>query len=145
MISRDYVATTSVDIGGSPDEVWEALIDPDRIEQYMFGARVETDWEVGSPIVWRGEWNEKSYEDTGKILAFEPPRRLSYSHYSPLSGEPDLPENHHTVTIELTPSDDATSVTLTQDNNDTEQARDHSQENWERMLGGLKAHVEGTA
>jgi hypothetical protein len=34
--------------------VGRALIDPDEIEQYMFGSRVETDWEPGSPLVWRG-------------------------------------------------------------------------------------------
>jgi len=34
-------------------------------------------------------------------------------------------------------------VSLSQDNNTTEQARDHSQKNWEVMLTGLKRLLEG--
>jgi hypothetical protein len=33
-------------------------------------------------------------------------------------------------------------VTLTQDNNATEEAKAHSEENWKRMLEGLKHYVE---
>jgi uncharacterized protein YndB with AHSA1/START domain len=137
-----FVAKASADIDASPQEVWDALIDPDRIEEYMFGTRVSTDWEVGSPIIWRGDWQGKQYEDKGEILEYQPQRRLSYSHYSPLSGEPDLPENYHTVTIDLAPYEKGTTVTLAQDNNATEEAREHSEANWQSMLDGLKEHLE---
>jgi hypothetical protein len=59
-----------------------------------------------------------------------------------LSSEPDSPENYHTVSIELTSMNGATQVTLTQDNNDSEAARDYSQKNWSTMLEALKEHVE---
>jgi uncharacterized protein YndB with AHSA1/START domain len=49
------VATATVDIDATPQRVWSALTDPDEIEKYMFGSRVDTDWKPGSPIVWRGE------------------------------------------------------------------------------------------
>lgn len=143
MTANGYVAEARVDIDASPQEIWDALIDPDRVEQYMFGTRIRTDWEVGSPITWSGEWQGKSYEDKGEILEFQPETRVSYSHFSPLSGAPEVPENYHTVTIELTPNDKVTTVTLAQDNNDTEEARDHSRANWQSMLDGLKRHVEG--
>lgn len=39
--------------------------------------------------------------------------------------------------------DAGTEVTLTQDNNDGEEARDHSEENWEMVLGGLRELLEG--
>ena len=138
----DYIAEANVQIRSAPKEIWDALTDPERIETYTFGAQVETDWKVGRPITWRGEWKGKEYEDKGEILEFEPHRHLSYSHYSALSGEPDLPENYHTVSIGLTPVNGATQVTLTQDNNDNEEARDHSQKNWSSMLEALKEHVE---
>jgi len=61
-------------------------------------------------------------------------------------GKPDTPENYHSVTIELTGAGSGkTRVSLSQDNNATEEARDHSQKNWETMLGGLKKYVEGRA
>ena len=81
--------------------MWDALVDPEAIRRYMFGTIVISDWTEGSPIVWRGEWKGKAYKDTGVILRLERGRVLRYSHFSPLSGLPDTPENHHTVTIEL--------------------------------------------
>ena len=137
-----YTASASTAIDAPPETVWDGLTDPDLIEQYFFGARVETDWTVGSPIVWQGEWEGEPYEDKGEILAVEPAERLVYTHWSPLSGEPDVPENYHTLTYELTAREDGTEVTMTQDNNATEEARDHSEENWTAMLEGLRELLE---
>jgi hypothetical protein len=67
---------------------------------------------------------------------------LQYSHFSPLSGLADKPENYHTVTIELSNGDAKTRVMLTQDNNATDEARADSEENWNTMLKGLKEFVE---
>ena len=102
----------------------------------------ETDWNVGSPLVHRGEYRGKPYEDKGKILKVEPQRLLSYSHFSPLSGQPDVPANYHTVTIELSRQGTQTKVSLSQDNNATDEAREHSEKNWKMMLEGLKKLLE---
>lgn len=40
-------------------------------------------------------------------------------------------------------ADVGTIVTLAQDSNDTEEARQHSEGNWATMLAGLKDYVEG--
>jgi hypothetical protein len=53
-----------------------------------------------------------------------------------------VPENYHTVTIELAADGNRTQVNLTQDHNETEEARAHSTKNWETMLAGLKRVVE---
>jgi uncharacterized protein YndB with AHSA1/START domain len=138
----DLVTLASISIHAPLPKVWNALIDPDAIKQYMFGATVTSDWEPGSPITWKGEWKGKPYEDKGRILAIEPPRRIRYSHFSPLSGLPDRPESYHTVTIDLTGEDGRTLVSLSQDGNDTERARDRSEQNWHLMLQGLKRLLE---
>jgi uncharacterized protein YndB with AHSA1/START domain len=137
------VATAAVEISASRERVWTALTDPEQIEQYMFGSRVETDWERGSPIAWKGEYQGKEYEDKGEILEIEPERRLKVTHFSPLSGKDDVPANYHTLTYELEQHGDKTRVSLSQDNNGTEQEAEHSKGNWEKMLTGLKAFVEG--
>jgi uncharacterized protein YndB with AHSA1/START domain len=130
-------------VNAPADRVWEALVTPSQIAQYMFGAEVRSDWTPGSPITWQGEWEGRAYEDRGVIRRVERGRMLEFSHYSPRSGQPDLPENHHTVTIELSPAGPAaTRVTLSQDNNATEEARAHSAKNWDAMLAGLKKLVE---
>jgi hypothetical protein len=47
--------------------------------------------------------------------------------------------------VELSPEAAGTRVTLSQDNNETEEAREHSTKNWAMMLAGLKKHVEARA
>ena len=76
------------------------------------------------------------------ILQLIPGRKIRYSHFSPLSGQPDLPENYHNVTVELTDDGNQTWVMLAQDNNATEEERLHSQANWEKMLANLKKYLE---
>jgi uncharacterized protein YndB with AHSA1/START domain len=136
------IAKASITIKVPTIRAWDALTNPDLIRQYMFGTNVISDWKEGSPIIWKGEWQGKSYEDKGVILSFEPPRLIKYSHFSPLSGLPDMPENYHTVTIELSGERTQTLVSLSQDNNSTEQAREHTSRNWSMILEGLKKLLE---
>jgi uncharacterized protein YndB with AHSA1/START domain len=108
----------------------------------MFGSQVVTDWEQGSPIVWKGEYEGNKYEDKGEIVEIEPERRLKVTHFSPLSGDEDRPENYHTLLYELDERDGKTHVSLSQDKNASPEAAEHSQANWEKMLAGLKEVVE---
>jgi uncharacterized protein YndB with AHSA1/START domain len=138
----DHVASAAIEIDAPPGEVWTALTDPEQIKTYMFGSQVETDWQPGSPIVWNGEYEGKKYEDKGEIVEIERERRLKVTHFSPLSGEEDVPENYHTVLYELEKDGEQTRVSLTQDNNSSAEAAEHSKSNWEKMLAGLKKVVE---
>ena len=139
----DYVATAETEIGASPAQVWAALTDPKLIKKYMFGSLVETDWQQGSSIVWKGEYEGKTYEDKGEILEIETERRLKVSHFSPLSGQEDVPDNYHTLLYELKQNGDKTHISLSQDKNASEEEAERAKGNWEMMLGGLKEVVEG--
>ena len=141
-MSHDLIARASLTVDAPRAKVWDALVSPKAIKQYMFGATVVSDWRPGSPIVWKGEWQGKPYEDKGTILEVEPGKSLRYSHFSPLSGLPDEPKNYHTVTIELSGEGDQTRVALAQDNNPTDEARVHSEKNWGMMLAALKKFLE---
>ena len=141
----DHVAKASTTIDAPPAKVWDALVDPAAIKQYMFGTNVTSDFEEGSAITWKGEWEGKAYEDKGVIQKLEPNRRLQYTHFSPLAGLPDTPENYHTVTIDLSSDGARTNVALSQDNNPTDEEREHSEKNWRMMLEGLKKFVESHA
>ncbi|THD61996.1 SRPBCC domain-containing protein [Phenylobacterium sp.] len=94
-------------------EVWETLTSQEGMKAYMMGAEVQADWRVGGPIVMRGEYNGKPFEDRGEVRSFEPWRRLSYTHTSSAA-----PDQTHVVTIELEPQDDGTEVKVTQENAD---------------------------
>jgi uncharacterized protein YndB with AHSA1/START domain len=137
-----FVATASTDIDAAPDVVWRVLTSPEEVKKYMFGTTVESDWTPGSSIVWRGEYEGKPYEDKGEVIACEPQRRLEVTHFSPLSGQDDLPENYHRLTYALEPVDVGTRLVLTQDGNGSQDEADHAQANWEQMLAGLKRVAE---
>jgi uncharacterized protein YndB with AHSA1/START domain len=141
-VTKGLVAKASIKISAPVSKVWDALVNPEVIRQYMFGTTVVSDWKKGSPIVWKGVWKGKAYEDKGTILELTAERLLSYTHYSPLSGLPDAPDSYHSVTIKLSRSGEGTTLSLSQDNNPTEAARGHSQKNWEAMLDGLKRLLE---
>ena len=145
-MARGYEAIKSITIQASRDEVWEALTDPEKVKEYMHGAEMSTDWKKGSPIVWKGEWKGRSFEDKGTVLAVEPKKLLSYTHWSPMGGSEDKPENYHTVTYDLAGEDGKTTLTLTQDNNPTQEEADQmAQNNWGPVLEGLKETVERAA
>lgn len=140
---KGLIAEAEVTIHARADKVWEALTTPALIKQYLFGTNVESDWEVGSPITYTGEWEGKQYKDKGTIVEFEPEKRFVSTYWSSMSGKPDTEENYSTVIYELTAEDDdATTLTITQDNNATEESREHSEKNWTSVLKGMKEMLE---
>ena len=141
----DHIAKASTTIDAPRAQVWEALVTPSMIREYMFGTDMSSDWKEGSAVTWKGEWQGKAYEDKGTILRIEPERVLEYTHFSPLMGLPDKPENYHKITIELSGDGSRTNVALSQDNNPTDEEREHSEQNWKMMLDGLKKFVEANA
>jgi uncharacterized protein YndB with AHSA1/START domain len=141
-MSEQLIAKAATSIKATRDSVWEALVTPAAIKQYMFGADVETTWRVGGAIRWKGEFSGKPYEDQGVVLRFEPGHVLQYSHFSPQSEKRGGAEDHHIVTISLAGAGDETEVALTQDGNADQTARKAAEKNWAAMLEGLKRHVE---
>lgn len=138
----EFVAKANTTIHAPASKVWDAITRPHLIKQYLFGTDVISDWKVGSPIIYKGEWQGKAFEDKGTILEMEPQKTLISTHWSPLSGVPDTPENYHQVTYSLLEQNGETEVTITQDNNASEQEKEHSEQNWKQVLEGLKNLLE---
>jgi uncharacterized protein YndB with AHSA1/START domain len=130
-------------IPASEAEVWETLTSREGMKAYMMGADVEADWRVGGQIAMRGEYNGKRFEDRGEVRSFEPRRRLSYTHVSSAA-----PDQTHVVTIELTPREGGTEVTVTQAPSEgvdaTADAKNKAQyeKTWAAMLESLEKAVE---
>jgi uncharacterized protein YndB with AHSA1/START domain len=137
MAQANIVARAEIDIDATPSRVWDALTDREQIKRYMFGSEVTTDWQAGSPITWKGEYDGNAYEDKGEVVEVDEQRRLVVTHFSPLSGGEDVPENYHTLTYEL-----GTHLSLSQDGNGSDEEANHARANWERMLEQLKHVVE---
>ena len=142
-MSNTATAKATTVINAPASKVWEALTQPEQIRQYLFGTQVTTDWHVGSPITYKGEWKGKPYEDKGKVLEIEPRKRLVSTFWSALAGLPDTPENYKTVRYELAPEGDRTKLTITQDNNATQEEATEAEKNWRMVLDGIKKLLEG--
>jgi uncharacterized protein YndB with AHSA1/START domain len=142
-MDEKFIARASMIINAPSSKVWEALTDPDLIKQYLFRTEVTTDWQVGSPITYRGVWNGRDYEDKGRVVKNEKGRLLVSTFWSSLAGLADVPENYKTVTYELEPVGEGTKLTITQDNNATAEEATHSEQNWCMVLEGIKKLLEG--
>jgi uncharacterized protein YndB with AHSA1/START domain len=138
----DHVAHAETEISASPQQVWDAMTDPEAISRFMFGSKVETDWEEGSPITWSGEYDGRPFQDKGEILEVVENQRLRMTHFSPLSGEDDVPENYHTLDYRLEDRGASTRLTLDQDGNDSAEQAEQFAGNWQMMLDQLKKYVE---
>ncbi|HWH25299.1 MAG TPA: SRPBCC domain-containing protein [Pseudolysinimonas sp.] len=138
------VSVSEIDIDASAAQVWGILTDSAKLGEVMFGSEVVTDWEVGGPIIYRGEWEGKPFEDKGTIVEMREPSLLVVTHYSPLGGDQDVPENYHEIRYELSGAGGRTHVALRQDGNADQAAADHSATNWDAMLASLKKAAEAS-
>lgn len=136
---RDLIVSQSIDINASPSTVWAVLTDPERIKEYLYGTETITDWQVGSTIVFQGEYNGATYRDKGIILENVPNQLLSYSYWSGFSGAEDKPENYSTITYSLLRQDDThTTFTWTQEGFMTEDGYNHSKNGMGALLSQIK-------
>jgi uncharacterized protein YndB with AHSA1/START domain len=138
----DLSLTSSITIDAPIEDVWKAVTTPALIKQWFFGVDTETDWQVGSPLVHRGEYQGKAYEDKGEILQFDPPKLLVHTHWSDLSGDPDSPEHYQEVSWALAQRNGATELTITERNLPSEEAKAVSEESWRMVLENLKNVLE---
>jgi uncharacterized protein YndB with AHSA1/START domain len=138
-----FSSTTSLDIQAPLASVWDAITKPEIVKLYFFGTNLVTDWKVGSPLFFRGEWQGKAYEDRGTVLAFEPITSLTYDYWSGFSGVADEPALRQIIRYDLEPSESGVRITIHQSNVDTQARADHSATNWRSVLQALKILLEG--
>ncbi|MEO8147730.1 MAG: SRPBCC domain-containing protein [Bacteroidia bacterium] len=141
-MKKNLTAKATISINATTSKVWKALTEPKLVKEYMFGTDVITDWQEGNAITWKGEYEGKSYTDKGIIKKIEPKKILQHTYLSSMSGKEDKPENYVTVTYKLSKKDDKTVLALTQDNNNSEKAKEGSTKNWKMVLKKLKEVVE---
>lgn len=91
----------TLDVNAPVDALWRVLTDNQFIPQYMFGCIAETDWKVGSPLLWKGAADRKLYVK-GEVVSYEAPHLLRYTIIDPNNPAiPDIPQNYLTVTNTL--------------------------------------------
>ncbi len=63
-------------IRGSAEDVWDAIINPEKTIQYFYGTRVESDWQVGAAMNYT--YPDGRVASEGHILSIDPPKRLEF-------------------------------------------------------------------
>lgn len=128
-------------------QVWDALVNPEKTKQYMYGCEVVSDWQVGSPVLWQGAEDRVTYVK-GSLVALEEERELAFTLFDPHATYPDIPENHLTATYTLRSEGDATHLTVTQGDfatvaeGDQRYADVQAQGGWSAILEAVKKLVE---
>jgi uncharacterized protein YndB with AHSA1/START domain/DNA-binding transcriptional ArsR family regulator len=100
----------SIFINAEPDRVWRAITDGDETEQYYYGTRVNSDWNVGSRVSYDNA--DGTVAADGEVLACEPPHRLEMTFLARWDPEVEAegPIRH---LWELEAADGATKLTVT--------------------------------
>ena len=127
-------------IRSTRERVWDALIKPEFTRQYWAGTWQDSDWRVGSD--WKIMVPDGRVADTGKVLEFDPPKRLSVSWQNHLSSEMEA-EGHSRATFELDSQGSMVKVTVTHeiDRPDSKLIKAVSG-GWPAILSSLKSLLE---
>jgi len=141
-MKNKLVASAETKINAPVSKVWDALTNPEQIKKYFFGTNAISDWKVGSPLEFKGEWEGKEYHDKGTILKSEKNKLFQYTYLSSMSGKEDIPENYATVTYELSAQNGSTTLKILQDGNETQESKQHSEQNWSYVLNSMKDLLE---
>lgn len=141
-MANKLIAKSTIVINAPVKKVWNALIDPVQIKEYLFGTNAMSDWKKGSPISYEGEWQGKKYKDKGTIIDIIPEQLLHTTYWSSIGGKEDKPENYNNVIYELQPRGESTMVTISQDNIADEAGVKHMEENWGTVLNNMKNLLE---
>ena len=96
-------------------QVWNALTNPEETKKYMFGCETVSDWQPGSPLLWKGSYEGKEMIFVkGNIVSIQPGKSLVYTVFDPNSTMEDIPENYLTVTYEISEENGQTLLVVTQ-------------------------------
>ena len=145
-MAESFVARESMTINASRAKVWDALVNPETIKQYLPVTDVISEWKEDSPIVWTSDFQGKPFEVRGTILRLEAERLLEYNHSRPIfrsSGATHSSDNYQRVTIELRDEGSQTHLSVTEQGNRSTRELEHSAGGWRLALNNLKASLEG--
>ncbi|MBS1773447.1 MAG: SRPBCC domain-containing protein [Bacteroidetes bacterium] len=144
MANTDMIFTKSISITAATSMVWEALTIPEQMQQWMSEMPLEilTEWKINESIIIKGHLYKKPFENRGKVLAFECPQHLSYTHLSSISRLDDVTENYCVLNFRLSSAENSTVLQLSISNFPTEIIYRHLAFYWNVTLEQLKKFVE---
>lgn len=142
-MNKNLVASSNINIQSTPEKIWAVLTKPENIKEYLFGTEVLTDWKIGNPIVFQGEYNGQKYEDKGNVIENTKNKLLKYDYWSGFSGMEDKPENYSFVTYKIEKlNDNSVKFTWHQQGFSSEEGKCHTEQGLQSMLEKIKELAE---
>ena len=128
----------SVFIRATPEQVWQAITEPEFTEKYFYGSRVTV-----TPAEYRGLDGEGGDLVRGEVFEHDPPRRLVHG-WRALYDPATAAEEESRVTWELEPQDGGvTKLTVVHDRLEAAPATAANVAGgWSYVLSGLKTLLE---
>lgn len=133
---------STIRINASIQKVWDAITKPELVKLWQYGSDLLTNWEVGSDIKFRSEWEGKVFEQWGKILEIKPAEFLKYSLFAPRPDLEDNPENYFIMNYVLTNENGQTKLEIIQEDNRPNAVQEEPQGEENPILKSLKDIAE---
>lgn len=138
-MDKNLIATSQIKIISTPEKIWDVLTNPEKIKTYLFGTEVLTEWGIGKPITFQGEYNGQAYQDKGNVIDIKKYELLVYNYWSGFSGLEDNPENYSIVTYKIENlEENAAQFTWHQQGFSSEAGRLHTAQGLKSMLEKIK-------
>jgi len=123
-----------------PDQLWQAITDPEFTQRFFFQTRLQTELRAGAPLQYWSRDGHLAVE--GHVVTAEPPRKLvttwAFRHEPEMASDPPS-----RVTWEIEPLDDMCRLTLVHDDFPSETATFKSVGGgWPLVLSSLKSLLE---
>lgn len=142
-MDKSLIASSNINIQSTSEKVWNVLTNPENIKEYLFGTEVLTDWNIGSPIIFQGEYDGQQYKDKGNVIENTENKLLKYNYWSGFSRLEDKPENYSLVTYKIEKLDDnSVNFTWHQQGFSSEEGKCHTEQGLQSMLEKIKELAE---
>ena len=129
-----YIATT-------PERLWAALTDGIYTREYWGGRELESDWQIGSPIIFR---KMDGTQDSARaiVVGVDMPWRLVMSWTTWLNpAEPEPPPSRVTFAIERAGPENV-KLTVTHEDFQPGEVEEGLRQGWPAILSSLKSFLE---
>ena len=132
-----------IQINAPMNDVYSALTSSEAIPNYFPLNAVESSWQQGSEVLYKGEVNGAAFTDFGVIEQLESPSIYAYRYWSDNHGTERTPENHLTICYSLSQCGEGTELTLKQGNIQSAELYElMDKQVWDYLLGSLKDYME---
>lgn len=132
-------------IKANPEDVWNIFVSEEGTKAIFFGSVLKSTFEIGAPYEYVGPGNDgdETVHVYGKVLEFEPNKRMSYTEHPGPSYRENHAELETRVTLTLEKVGNCTKLTLINDQwPENHPSYESTKESWPMILSNVKTYAE---